>query len=57
MYGKEAVDKHLTPPYDPWMQRMCLSPGADYYKAYSSKRMAFSTGHILDFEKNAVIGN
>lgn len=55
MYGREDVNKHFTPPYNPWMQRMCMSPDADYYKAYSSNRMDFSTGHIFDFEKNAVI--
>ena len=30
---KEEFEKHFSPPYDPWTQRLCLSPGGDFFAA------------------------
>ncbi len=29
----DVVREHFTPPYDPWDQRLCLVPDADFFKA------------------------
>ena len=30
---KEEFERHFSPPYDPWMQRVCVSPGGDFFAA------------------------
>ena len=30
---REEFEKHFSPPYDPWTQRLCLSPGGDFFAA------------------------
>ena len=34
---KEEFEKHFSPPYDPWMQRVCVSPGGDFFAAIRDK--------------------
>src|SRR4051794_1710307 len=48
------VDKHFTPPYDPWDQRLCLVPDGDLFKALRSKRAAIATGRIRTFTESGV---
>lgn len=34
--GQEYVDKHFTPDYNPWDQRLCLIPNDDLYNSINS---------------------
>ena len=40
------IDKHFTPSYNPWDQRLCLVPDADLFKAIRSGRAAVATDEI-----------
>jgi len=40
------VDKHFTPAYEPWDQRMCLVPQGDLFTAIASGRADVVTDHI-----------
>jgi len=48
-------DKHLTPPYDPWDQRLCVIPGADLFKAIHSHKVDIVTDHIERFTENGIL--
>ena len=43
------VDRHFTPPYNPWDQRMCLVPDGDMLIALREKRASIVTGLIDTF--------
>jgi len=43
------VDRHFTPPYNPWDQRMCLVPDSDFFIALREKRASIVTGQIENF--------
>jgi monooxygenase len=43
------VDKHFTPAYEPWDQRMCLAPGGDFFIAIRSGKAGIVTDHIEAF--------
>ena len=43
------VDRHFTPPYKPWDQRMCLVPDGDMLIALREKRASIVTGLIDTF--------
>lgn len=40
------VDKHFTPRYNPWDQRLCLIPDDDLFKAIQSGQASVVTDHI-----------
>lgn len=40
------VDKHFTPSYNPWDQRLCLVPDADLFKSLKSGKAAVVTDEI-----------
>ena len=40
------VDKHFTPSYDPWTQRLCLVPDSDLFNALNSGKADVVTGNI-----------
>lgn len=40
------VDKHFTPSYNPWDQRLCLIPNADLFNSIKSGKADVVTGHI-----------
>lgn len=42
------VDKHFTPSYQPWDQRLCLVPDADLFKALRSGRAEVVTDEIAE---------
>ncbi len=48
-------DTHLTPPYDPWDQRLCVVPGADLFKAIHSHKVDVVTGHIERFTGDSIV--
>ena len=41
--------RHLTPPYDPWDQRLCVSPDGDFFDALAGGRASICTGTIAKF--------
>jgi cation diffusion facilitator CzcD-associated flavoprotein CzcO len=43
------VDRHLSPAYDPWDQRLCLVPDGDLFAAIRSGRVAIVTDTIERF--------
>ncbi len=40
------VDKHFTPSYDPWDQRLCLVPDADLFEVIKAGKAEVITDHI-----------
>ncbi len=43
------VASHFTPPYDPWDQRVCLAPDADFFAALKGGGAEVVTDHIERF--------
>jgi cation diffusion facilitator CzcD-associated flavoprotein CzcO len=47
-------DKHLTPNYNPWDQRLCLVPDGDLFEAISSGRASIVTDTIETFTERGI---
>jgi cation diffusion facilitator CzcD-associated flavoprotein CzcO len=53
--GKDYdVDKHFTPKYFPWDQRLCLVPDEDMFNAVNSGGANVVTEHIKRFTKTGI---
>ncbi len=50
----ELVAEHFTPPYDPWDQRLCAAPGADFFRAIVAGRAEVITDRIETFTPEGV---
>ncbi len=48
------IDRHFTPPYNPWDQRMCLLPDGDLLVALRDRRAAIVTDHIDTFTPTGI---
>jgi cation diffusion facilitator CzcD-associated flavoprotein CzcO len=48
------VEKHFTPRYNPWDQRLCLIPNADLFDAINSGKASVVTDHIDRITKKGV---
>jgi monooxygenase len=48
------VDKHFTPQYNPWDQRLCLVPDADLFKAINAGKVSVVTDEIETFTENGI---
>lgn len=48
------VDKHFTPSYNPWDQRLCLVPNADLFKALRNGTAQVVTDHIERFTETGI---
>jgi cation diffusion facilitator CzcD-associated flavoprotein CzcO len=48
------LDPHFTPRYNPWEQRLCLSPDGDFYAALRSGRASVATGQIETVSENTI---
>ncbi|MDP2284679.1 MAG: NAD(P)/FAD-dependent oxidoreductase [Pseudohongiella sp.] len=48
------VEKHFTPRYNPWDQRLCLVPNADLFKSIKSGKTTMVTEHIKGFTEQGV---
>ncbi|MFD0364138.1 flavin-containing monooxygenase [Nocardia sp. GCM10030253] len=46
---EQAVAEHFTPTYDPWDQRLCAVPNADFFKAMKKGKAEVVTDHIDSF--------
>jgi len=47
-------EKHFTPHYDPWDQRLCLIPNADLFEAINSGKASVVTDHIERLTKKGI---
>jgi monooxygenase len=47
--GRDVLERHFTPTYQPWDQRLCLVPNGDLFHAIASGRAEVVTGHIATF--------
>ncbi len=48
------VDRHFTPRYNPWDQRLCLVPDADLFAALKSDKAAVVTDTIETFTETGI---
>jgi monooxygenase len=48
------IQRHFTPPYNPWDQRLCLVPDADFFKALRQNRAAIATDRIDTFTPTGI---
>ncbi len=51
------VEKHFTPSYKPWDQRMCLVPDSDLFNAIKDNRASVVTDTIDCFKHNGITLN
>ena len=52
--GERYDEQAFTPPYDPWDQRLCLVPDADFFEAMKADKAAVVTDHIERFDNNGI---
>lgn len=52
--GPELVEKHFTPRYNPWEQRLCLVPDNDMFLAIKSGNASVVTDTIESFTEKGV---
>jgi monooxygenase len=48
------VKTHFTPDYDPWRQRLCLAPDADFFRVIKAGKADVVTGEIAAFTGNGI---
>ncbi|HEV2998810.1 MAG TPA: NAD(P)/FAD-dependent oxidoreductase [Solirubrobacteraceae bacterium] len=48
------IDRHFTPPYNPWDQRLCLVPDADLFEAIGTGRASIVTDRIETFTERGL---
>ena len=51
---KVDVEKHFTPSYNPWDQRLCLVPNADLFESLKSGKAEVVTDHIDEFVEQGI---
>jgi len=49
------VEKHFTPRYNPWDQRLCLVPNSDLFKAIRSGKASVETDQIERFTEKGIL--
>ncbi len=49
------VDRHFTPSYDPWDQRLCLLPNGDLFAAIRAGRASVVTDEIETFTETGIL--
>lgn len=48
------VDKHFTPPYDPFDQRLCMVPDGDLFRSVADGRASIVTDRITAFTTSGI---
>ncbi len=48
------IEKHFTPRYNPWDQRLCLVPDADLFRAIRAKQVSVVTDEIETFTETGI---
>jgi len=51
----DLIDPHFTPSYNPWDQRLCLSPDADIFVAIRAGNACVVTDHIETFDADGIV--
>jgi cation diffusion facilitator CzcD-associated flavoprotein CzcO len=51
---RETIEKHFTPPYKPWEQRLCLVPDNDMFEAIRAGKASVVTDHIETFTEKGI---
>jgi len=51
----EEFNKHFTPRYAPWEQRVCMCPNGDFYEALRSKKASVCTDEIAALDVKGVL--
>lgn len=49
------VEKHFTPPYKPWDQRLCLVSDGDLFAAINAGRVEVVTDHVERFTERGIM--
>ena len=49
------INKHFTPSYKPWDQRMCLVPDSDLFSAIKNNKASVVTDKIKQFESDGIL--
>ena len=52
--GAEMTEKHFTPSYNPWDQRVCLVPDSDLFTALKEGTASVVTDHIDTFTQTGI---
>jgi len=52
--GDAEVEKHFTPNYRPWQQRLCLVPDSDLFQVLRSGKARMVTGQIDSFTPEGI---
>ncbi len=53
--GENYNAADFTPPYNPWEQRLCLVPDADFFEAINQGKASVVTDHIEKFDKTGIL--
>jgi len=53
--GDEYTDKHFTPSYAPWDQRLCLIPNADLFESIKDGKAGVKTDTIERFTERGIL--
>ena len=48
------IDRHFTPSYDPWDQRLCAVPSGDLFKSLSRGESSVVTDRIASFSESGI---
>jgi monooxygenase len=54
MLGPDHDLAHFTPRYNPWDQRLCLVPDADFFRAMRKGKVSVVTDHIDSFTESGI---
>jgi len=52
--SKEEFERHFTPPYNPWEQRLCVLPQGDLFSSIKEGRASVATGRIESFTERGI---
>ncbi len=52
--GEEMVEKHFTPKYNPWDERLCLIPDSDLFNVLNDGKASVVTDHIDHFTETGI---
>ncbi|WP_296674733.1 NAD(P)/FAD-dependent oxidoreductase [Novosphingobium sp.] len=53
--GDNYTAEDYLPPYNPWEQRLCLVPDADFFEAVNAGKAAIVTDHIDRFDETGIL--
>lgn len=53
--SEDIIEKHFTPRYNPWDQRLCLVPNSDFFQSINSGKASVVTDQIDRFTPEGVL--